>query len=506
METIALYMRLSSEDARSGESESITNQRDLLYHFIRSRREFDCCKILEFCDDGYSGMNFCRPDVQKMLSLAGKRVNCIIVKDFSRFGRNLIEVGDYLDQIFPSLGVRFITVNEGYDSRERGGSIGLEVSLKAMIYEMYSRDISDKIRSVQRSKMQRGEYLGGIAFYGYQRSQTVKNHLEIDKNVASVVRQIFHMAADGITPSRIATVLNQEHIPSPLMYRRRHHTDGMRGWRTAGDITYWTRDSVRRIISDERYTGCLIGCKRMVTDLPSKRTQLVPKEKWIVVEDTQEAIVSKEIFAQAQMVLRKMTHNRVLSKPNQKFRGLIKCAYCGRTLERIACREAYYLCPTAKTFPDYICKSISLKEYRLEQILTTIMQKYIQLSCVSYIEENNMDDLYKKIKNCQMAISRYKTLQIIAFEQYAEKQIDKQEYLVQKNRAAVQQKEATEQLEEWNKRLEELWEKQKKTERERKKEVLKNGLTREFLTEFLQTILVKESGNLEIFWKIADCN
>ena len=117
-----------------------------------------------------------------------------------------------------------------------------------------------------------------------------------------------------------------------------------------------------------------------------------------------------------------------------------------------------------------------------------------------------MDDLYKKIKNCQMAISRYKTLQIIAFEQYAEKQIDKQEYLVQKNVAAVRQKEATEQLEEWNKRLEELWEKQKKTERERKKEVLKNGLTREFLTELLQRVLVKESGNLEIFWMIADCN
>ena len=178
MGSIALYMRLSSEDSHSGESYSIGNQRDLLYDFIHNHREFDGRSVLEFCDDGYSGTNFERPGIKKLLALAGSTVDCIMVKDFSRFGRNLIDVGDYLDQIFPFLGVRFIAVNEGYDSaKSLGSSVSLDVSLKAMVYEMYSRDISEKIRCVQQAKMRKGEYLCGIAFYGYQKSATEKNKL-----------------------------------------------------------------------------------------------------------------------------------------------------------------------------------------------------------------------------------------------------------------------------------------------------------------------------------------
>lgn len=278
---VALYMRLSAEDANIGESVSIANQRDLLYAFVRSRREFDGCPVLEFCDDGYSGVNFNRPSVQKLLSLAGKTVSCIIVKDFSRFGRNLIEVGDYLDQIFPFLGVRFIAVNEGYDSGEgHGSSVSLDVSLKAMVYEMYSYDISEKIRCVQQAKMCKGEYLCAIAFYGYQRSKLKKNHLEIDTNAAEVVRRIFNMAVNGMVPSKIASELNREGILSPLMYRKKNHTDGIRGWKTAGERTYWTRENVRRIICDERYTGCLIGRKQTVVDISTKRTEPVPREDW----------------------------------------------------------------------------------------------------------------------------------------------------------------------------------------------------------------------------------
>ena len=159
--------------------------------------------------------------------MAGNPIRCIIVKDFSRFGRNLIEVGDYLDQIFPFLGVRFIAVNEDYDSKKSlGSAVSLDVSLKAMVYEMYSRDISEKIRCVQKAKMKKGEYLCAIAFYGYKKSGTEKNKLEIDEPAADVVRRIFRMAADGTAPTQIALSLNTEGILSPLAYRRRNHTDG----------------------------------------------------------------------------------------------------------------------------------------------------------------------------------------------------------------------------------------------------------------------------------------
>lgn len=361
MKTVALYMRLSIEDAHEGESYSISNQRDLLYHYIREHREFDGCPILEFCDDGYSGTNFQRPNVQKMLSLAGKTVHCILVKDFSRFGRNLVEVGDYLDQIFPFLGVRFIAVNEGYDSKKNfGRSVSLDVSLKTMISEMYSRDISEKIRCVQQAKMRKGEYLCAIAFYGYKKSKTVKNKLELDEPAAEIVRHIFHMACDGRTPSEIAVVLNRKKIPSPLMYRKQNGMDKMRGWNIAGDVAYWTRENVRKIIMDERYTGCLISRKRTKVDVSSKRTAAIPKEHWIISQNTQDAIISKEIFEQAQLVLKTKPQKHPSKKPYQKFYGLVKCAYCNRTLTRNVQKHSYFSCPTARTVPDSACTGILL--------------------------------------------------------------------------------------------------------------------------------------------------
>lgn len=177
MGSIALYMRLSSEDAHFGESFSIGNKRNLLYDFICNHREFDGRSVLEFCDDGYLGTNFERPGIKKLLALARSTVDCILVKDFSRFGCNLIDVGDYLDQIFSFLGVRFIAVNEGYDSaKSLGSDLSLDISLKAMVYGTYSRDISEKIRCVQQAEMRKGEYLCGIAFYEYQKSETEKTN------------------------------------------------------------------------------------------------------------------------------------------------------------------------------------------------------------------------------------------------------------------------------------------------------------------------------------------
>ncbi len=448
---------------------------------------------------------FCRPDIQKLLSLAGKTVNCIIVKDFSRFGRNLIEVGDYLDQIFPALGVRFIAVNEGYDSiKACGSSVGLEVSLKAMIYEMYSRDISEKVRSVQRAKMQKGEYLCGIAFYGYKRSETVKNHLEIDSAAAEVVQKIFCMAVDGIKPAQIAINLNQERIPSPLMYRKANHTDAMRRWKTSGDITYWTRDNVRRILCDERYTGCLAGCKRTVADLPTKRTQLVPKEKWIITENTQDAIVSKEMFVRAQAVLRHVKQKNLQKKSCQKFHGLIKCAFCGRALSRMACRQTYYICPTAKAAPCSICKYVCLEEAMIERILLIIIQMQRKLYSIPNTRKKKRDFLQNNIKSCQSAMKRLKTLQEIAFEQYAEGQINKQEYLLRKQELVEKQKKLERQLTEWKEGFEELQKEQKKTEKESGYFI--EELTRDLLTKVIKAIYVKENGDLEIMWNIADYN
>ena len=507
--TIALYMRISSEDANEGESFSIGHQRDLLYHFVKSRREFDGCTVMEFLDDGYTGTNFDRPGVQKMLSMAGNPIQCIIVKDFSRFGRNLIDVGDYLDQIFPFLGVRFIAVNENYDSKNSiGSSVSLDVSLKAMVYEMYSRDISEKIRCMQQAKMKKGEYLCAIAFYGYKRSQTRKNSLEIDGQAAGIVRRIFQMAVDGMEPTQIALRLNTEGIPAPLAYRRANHTDGLRGWKVAGDTAYWTRENVKRIISDERYTGCLIGRKRTRVDVSKPQTAKVPKEEWIVARDTHEAIVSKEIYGQAQKVLKRNVKKKKPEKPTQRFRGLLKCAVCGRALTRTICKDTYFSCPTRKVLPDSQCRRIHLKEKALEATLLASIQSQIRLLIQTETADRKGEILAiteKEIQDCQAVINRHKAKQATAFEDYAEGRITRQEYLSRKEETARQHEESTAMYTELIAKRAEL---QRASDNSGKADLGRyacaNELTRELLVELVKEIRVSEEDTLEIMWNFRE--
>ncbi|MDD3322162.1 MAG: recombinase family protein, partial [Paludibacter sp.] len=241
MKTIALYLRLSNEDTNEGESNSISNQRDLLRNYISTKKDLQGLEVLEFIDDGYSGATFERPALNKLLKLTGKTIDVVIVKDFSRFGRNLIEVGNYIDQVFPFLGVRFIAVNEDYDSNNyKGSTASIDVGLKALIYEMYSRDISQKIRAVQKSKFQKGEYLCTLPLYGYMRSPNVKNKLIQNPETAPVVKRIFELACEGETPTQIAVIFNTEGVPSPYMYHKEKGTDKKRGWKLSSENTIWT--------------------------------------------------------------------------------------------------------------------------------------------------------------------------------------------------------------------------------------------------------------------------
>lgn len=507
MGTVALYMRLSSEDADAGESASIGNQRDLLYDYIRDRREFDSCHVMEFCDDGYSGTNFDRPGVQKMLSLAGNTVKCIIVKDFSRFGRNLIEVGDYLDQIFPFLGVRFIAVNEGYDSKQSlGSSVSLDVSLKAMIYEMYSRDISEKIRCVQQAKMRRGEYLSGAAFYGYRLSQTEKKKLVVDEPAAEVVRRIFYLAAEGIPTTKIAAALNRDGVPSPLMYRRENHTDGIHGWKVASDTAYWTCANVRRTITDERYTGCMVSHKRTKADVSTKRTEAVPREDWIVVEGTHEAIVPKDIFDRAQSALRNYSRARPTGKPSCLFRGLVKCAHCGKALAVSSRKRPYFYCTTRRVMPDLPCKEVHLEEKDLEKTLFHAIRTQVQLiEQPAYAGQDNrtMDSLKEALRECQEMSGRYKAMQTSVFEDYAEGRIGKQEYLSHKKDVVRKQEETARRYAELSEQVA-VGSDAAHLTGDLESYAFAKELTREMLEELIKTVRVSGKDTIEIVWNFKE--
>ncbi len=508
MKTIALYMRLSNEDAHEGESCSIGNQRALLLDYVRSHGEFDGWNILEFLDDGYSGVSFDRPGIQKLLALAGDTVNCIIVKDFSRFGRNLVEVGDYLDQIFPFLGVRFIAVNEGYDSGQgMGSTAGLDVSLKALIYEMYSRDVSEKIRSVKHAKMRKGEYQGTIAFYGYKKSGTEKGRLEVDGPAAEVVRRIFRRAAEGITPTAIAVELNRDGIPSPLMYRGENHTDSGHSWRVAGDMTCWTRENVRRTLCDERYTGRLVSHTRAKEDVSAKISKLLPKEEWIIAEDAHEALISKELFEQAQTVLRHCRHTKTPQKPYQRFRGLLKCAYCGKALSKSG-KEAYYYCTTRKVLPEAPCACVRIGEKELEESLLESLRIQVQLA--GQPEESRQDGrteqsiLQEKLRECQKEADRCKARQAAAFEDYAEGRIRKQEYLSRKGEIAARQDEITKQYKEISDKLAEAAQSKNRETVDLGRYAFVKELTREMLEELVKEIRIGKENSIEIVWNFRE--
>ncbi|MDE6517762.1 MAG: recombinase family protein, partial [Acetatifactor sp.] len=499
------YMRLSNEDAHEGESSSISNQRALLLDYIKNHEEFDGWKVLEFYDDGYSGVSFERPGIQKLLSLAGSTINCVIVKDFSRFGRNLGEVGDYLDQIFPFLGVRFIAVNEGYDSgRGMGSSVSLDVSLKALVYEMYSRDVSEKVRSVKHAKMRRGEYQGIIAFYGYKRSEAAKGRLEVDEPAAEVVRRIFCMAAEGITPTNIAVELNREGIPSPLMYRRENHTDGGHSWRVAGDMVCWTRENVRRTLSDERYTGWLISHMRAKEDVSSKSSRLLPREEWIIAEDSHEAIISREIFEQAQMALRHCSHTRTSGKPYRRFRGLLKCAYCGRALTKSTGKETYYYCVTRRALPESPCGLIRMGEKELEDCLLEFLRIQIQLAGQSGEMRQDgrieINILREKLRECQRDADRCRSRQAAAFEDYAEGRIRSQEYLSRKKEISGQQEEIARRYAEVSDKLAEAEQGKGRENVDLGRYAFVEELTRELLEQLVKEVRVGGNDEIEILW------
>ena len=225
---LALYIRLSlaDEETKSGiqdESDSITNQRNFIQKFIQNNEELAGFRQKEFYDDGYSGKNFDRPGFQKLLEMCRKgEINCIIVKDFSRLGRNYVEVGNLIEQVFPFLGIRVLSINDHYDSsRLNGMTGGMDIAFKNLVYNLYSKDLSQKVKSAVTTRMKKGEYCAPFALFGYCKSKEDIHKLEIDPEAAEIVRRIFLMVIDGIQRQAIANRLNSEGVPTPAVYKQR---------------------------------------------------------------------------------------------------------------------------------------------------------------------------------------------------------------------------------------------------------------------------------------------
>ncbi len=376
-----LYLRLSREDGDKLESDSIQNQRKLIENFIGKTKGFKIIK--EYVDDGYSGTNFDRPRFQDMMEDIRKgRINCIVVKDLSRLGRNYIEMGRLIERILPSLHVRLVSVNDNYDSADRDSDdTQIIVPFKNLINDAYCRDISIKIRSNLDVKRRDGQFIGSFASYGYIKDPKNKNRLLIDDYAAGIIEMIFDMRINGSSAERITQKLNEMKVQPPYEYKRKCGLKFDSGFRSK-DNAGWQVDSVLRVLDNEIYTGTMVQGKTRKVNYKIKQRNRLDETEWIKVQETHPAIISKEKFALVQEL--KALDTRV--SPNEKtvypLCGYVRCGTCGQNMVRRTSRKNgklyfYYHCSTYKNGGD--CTSHIISCEKIEQAVINALQSQIAL-------------------------------------------------------------------------------------------------------------------------------
>ena len=406
--TAAKYIRLSSadEDIRMGdkaESNSVVNQRKLLDCYLESHREFSNCTILEFLDDGRSGTNLDRPGMRAMLDAACRHeIDCIIVKDFSRFARDYIESGRYLEQVFPALGIRFISVNDCYDSYDfpYGTAGNINNGLLNLINEMYSRDLSQKSKAAKRLYAQRGQCISAYPVYGYLKSPEDKRTWIPDPETAPVVQRMFNWYAEGLTSTEIAKRLNEDGIPTPAQHKRALGSKRQL-WNSERTDNFWRATTIGKILRDERYTGKLVALKTTLSELGNIHSaKAIEKDDWVIVPGAFEAIISQEIFDQVQAKLETVRPTRKLGPMKRRlFSRKLRCGHCGAALIRHEIAQGvYYTCDGRAWNGTDDCKKIRLFETDLVQAVLASIRFQAQLAKKT---EKRLDRKEKQIQTAQ---------------------------------------------------------------------------------------------------------
>lgn len=328
----AAYLRLSIEDGDKAESNSIGNQRELIRDFVAERPELHL--VGEYADDGYTGTNFDRPGFQKMMDgVRSGEIDTIIVKDLSRFGRDYIGVGEYMEQIFPLLGVRLISINDNYDSSNYNGTtLGMDLVVSNLVNTMYCRDAGKKLRTANRVKWRKGISTASAAPFGYQFDPNRKGSYIIDPPAAKIVRRIFDLAILGLGTREIAMALNDENAPVPSVYNREHKAYGKETTYTIAPVILWDSSRVWKILTAYVYTGAMVLGKSQRLISGKKIIRIVPKGQQYITEGTHEAIVSREEFEKAQLVIRNNGHRVVMGSVDFPLKGKIRCGNCRRVL------------------------------------------------------------------------------------------------------------------------------------------------------------------------------
>ncbi len=475
----AVYIRLSREDGDKEESDSVGNQRKLLTEYVSKMENLIIYDV--YVDDGYTGTSFDRPSFKRMIAdIEQGKVNCVVVKDLSRFGRDYIDTGRYLERVFPELGVRFISISDGIDSVRQAYDMLLPI--KNIFNEQYARDISKKIQATVKSKQKAGEFIGSFTSYGYKKSPADKNKLIIDEYAAEVVRKVFRLYVAGMGKQSIAKLLNAQGILCPSEYKLANG-ENYKNCNRLESTSYWTYSTINIMLKNEMYRGNMVQGKKH--QRMRSRQKLVEKENWIVVKGTHEPIIDLETWEKTQKLLSKRRRDMNLKENKNIFAGFIICADCGRAMmknswKRADGTKAYsFYCGTYKRHGKEYCTPHTLPLYVLEEIVLNDLRAIIQ----------NVDDLQrliesppfpdfkveetakKELMRVKSELGRMQKLKKSAYEDYKEGMISKEEFLTYR--------------EDYLKK-EELYKKQIKTLEEKMKESVTEGM---FQTPWLKRLL-----------------
>lgn len=417
----AIYLRLSRDDENldgsvKRESDSISSQRELARFFVREQPDMELFDI--YIDDGYSGANFDRPDFKRMMGdIENGNVNCVVVKDLSRFGRDYIEAGRFIQKTFPAFSVRFIAITDHYDSLTADQSTtSLVIPVKNFVNDSYCQDISEKVKSHQKIKREKGKFIGAFTVYGYQKDHEDKNKLVIDEYAARIVKSIFTWKLDGMSSLAIANRLNENGIFSPMEYKKSHGEHYATGF-SAGIVSKWSAVAVKRILTNEIYTGTMVQGKREKVNYKVDKILKKPESEWFKVEGTHEAIISKEDYQNVQRLLKVDTRAGKGREKAHMFSGFLFCGDCKepmvRRLNRYKGRENIsYICSTRNRSEG--CSRHSISEADLKNVvfqmirfqISLLMDKnrqmqYLQSRKMNFEDVNRFENEITRLRNEQ---------------------------------------------------------------------------------------------------------
>lgn len=491
-----IYIRLSREDENKEESSSIQSQRDYLKNYIKEKG-YEL--IEEYIDDGYTGTNFERPAFKKLINdIENKIINMVIVKDLSRLGRNNSKVSYYLDEYFPIHKVRFIAVNNDYDSYIENAS--LEYAwLTNGINENYCLDISKKVRTALKARKQKGYFTGFKAPYGYQRKKEDYHKLEIDKEASKIVKRIFLLASKGVSPTKIASILSDEKIPNPSTYAKLNRKESITS-------KLWCTKTIKEMLTNETYIGNLTQGRRKKINYKIKKQIRLPKEEWIIIQNTHEPIVEKDLFYAVQNQINK---NKNISEKNKYLlKGFLYCKECKHRLSVIKSKDRkrqYTSCSYYRKYSKQkICTPHTMNYDALEKMIlegiTKLCKKQVsQREMIDFIQnKKEKNDLLKKIRIEKEKIKKIETALKYTYIDKAKKNISLKQYEEIKTALYLEEKEHQKKIMMLEKEMHGL-----KVDRNYIDQIFEMGfLSRPFLVSLIDKIYISEDKTVEIHFKI----